>query len=239
MKSNHPYQPFLFRFLHGLTGLCLTAAMLTAVWTYSVYDGRWGKLPLPAYQVLEGIHGTFGLWTLLIFPVFVLYAFHRGQQRLVQPDAIAKLTQVGKPIWWYTLNRCINTLALLALTFALCSGKMMDETWLPNGELNHRWYYVHLISWVVMAGAIAFHLLMNAKVGGAPLLRSMLNWRFRHADSPKLWPTHVLTWWTKTRFSSKASKVKESQSVAILTFLEIVILTSLITAWVISSLKYL
>ncbi|MEO1295962.1 MAG: cytochrome b/b6 domain-containing protein [Cyanobacteria bacterium J06636_16] len=236
MKPNQLYQPFLLRLLHGLTGLFLIAAMLTAFWTYTVYDGRWGSMPLPTYPEVEGIHGTFGLWTLLIFPVFVLYAFHRGQQRLVQPDAIAKLTQIGKPIWWYTLNRCINTLALLALTFALCSGKMMDETWLPKGELEHRWYYIHLISWVVMAGAIALHLLMNAKVGGAPLLQSMLTWRFREIDSPKLWPTHVATWWSNIRLSSRT---KKSQSANILKILEAVILASLVAAWIISFLKYL
>lgn len=236
MKPNQPYQPFLLRLLHGLTGLFLIAAMLTAFWTYAVYDGRWGSIPLPTYPEVEGIHGTFGLWTLLIFPVFVLYAFRRGQQRLVQPDAIAKLTQIGKPIWWYTLNRCINTLALLALTFALFSGKMMDETWLPKGELEHRWYYIHLISWVVMAGAIALHLLMNAKVGGVPLLQSMLTWRFRQTDSPKLWPTHVATWWSNTRLSSRA---KKSQSASILKILEAAILASLVAAWIISFVKYI
>jgi hypothetical protein len=62
---------------------------------------------------------------LLIFPAFAIYAFHRGQKRLMQPDSLGKLAQVGKPIWWYTLNRVTNTLALLALTFALFSGKAM------------------------------------------------------------------------------------------------------------------
>jgi hypothetical protein len=174
ISPSRPYQPFLLRVLHGLTGLFLIAAILTAYWTYDIYDGRWGRIPLPAYQDIEGIHGTFGLWTLLVFPAFVIYAFHRGQKRLIQSDSLSKLVQVGQPIWWYTLNRLTNTLALLALTFALFSGKMMDETWLPEGELHHGWYYAHLISWVVMVGAIALHLLMNAKVGGAPLLLSML-----------------------------------------------------------------
>ena len=41
------------------------------------YDGRWGQVPLPEYKDIEGIHSTFGLYTLLIFPAFVHYAFQR------------------------------------------------------------------------------------------------------------------------------------------------------------------
>jgi hypothetical protein len=158
MKPSQPYQPFLLRVLHGLTGLFLIGAVLTAFWTYNTYDGRWGKLPLPDYREIEGIHGTFGLWTLLIFPAFVVYAFHRGQRRLVQPDSFSKLAKVGKPIWWYTLNRLTNTFTLIALTFALFSGKMMSEKWLPRGELNHAWYYAHLTAWGIVVIAIALHL---------------------------------------------------------------------------------
>ncbi|UBF25023.1 cytochrome b/b6 domain-containing protein [Kovacikia minuta CCNUW1] len=170
MKLTQPYQPLLLRILHGLTGLFLMAAILTAFWTYDTYDGRWGRIPLPPYKDIEGVHGTFGLWTLLIFPAFVIYAFHRGQKRLVQPDSFTTLTQLGTPSWWYTLNRLTNTVALLALTFALFSGKMMDETWLPKGELNHAWYYAHLIGWVIMVAAIALHLLMECKSWGSTVV---------------------------------------------------------------------
>ncbi|MBI4781100.1 MAG: cytochrome b/b6 domain-containing protein [Oscillatoriophycideae cyanobacterium NC_groundwater_1537_Pr4_S-0.65um_50_18] len=234
MKSTQPYQPLLLRILHGLTGLFLVAAILTAFWTYDTYDGRWGRVPLPSYRDIEGIHGTFGLWTLLVFPAFVIYAFHRGQRRLVQPDSFTKLTQVGKPIWWYTLNRFTNTLALLALTFALFSGKMMDETWLPKGELNHAWYYAHLIGWIMMVIAIALHLLMNAKVGGAPLLLSMLSWQFRDKDSPKLWSAHFSQWWRGLRTGRWSNWF---QSPRILAVLEMAILFSILTAWVFPLLK--
>ncbi|MEM7795808.1 MAG: cytochrome b/b6 domain-containing protein, partial [Cyanobacteria bacterium P01_C01_bin.118] len=191
MKPAQPYQPFLLRLLHGLTGLFLILAILTAFWTYNTYDGRWGTVPLPNYPEIEGIHGTFGLYTLLIFPAFVFYAFQRGQRRLAQADTLAKLThQLGQPGWWYTLSRITNTATLLALTFALFSGKMMDEKWLPQGELEHFWYYGHLVSWGVMVAAIAMHLLLNAKVGGIPFLRSMLRGKFLAQDSPKLWKNH-------------------------------------------------
>ncbi len=234
MKSTQLYQPLLLRILHGLTGLFLAAATLTAYWTYDTYDGRWGRVPLPFYRDVEGVHGTFGLWTLLIFPAFVIYAFHRGQKRLVQPDSLTKLLQVGKPIWWYTLNRFTNTFALLALTFALFSGKMMDETWLPKGELNHAWYYAHLIGWVIMVAAVALHLLMNAKVGGAPLLLSMLNWKFRDKDNPKLWSAHLSQWWFSFQ---KGFWLNWFQSPYILVVLEIAILLSIIAAWVLPLFK--
>lgn len=230
MKSSQPYQPLLLRILHGLTGLFLIAAILTAFWTYNTFDGRWGRISLPYYPEIEGVHGTFGLFTLLVFPVFAIYAFHRGQKRLIQPDSLAKLTQVGKPIWWYTLNRITNTVVILALTFALFSGKMMDETWLPNGELNHFWYYAHLIAWLIMVVCIALHLLVNAKVGGMPLLLSMLNWRFRAKDNPALWVNNITAWWSlplgeKFNWLQSASR------------LEVVVLMSIVVAWVVSLFK--
>jgi hypothetical protein len=196
ITPSQPYQPFVLRVFHGLTGLCLLGAMVTAYWTYDTYDRRWGGLSLPIFRPIEGIHGTLGLWTLMIFPAFLVYACHRGQRRLLQPDSWRKLTEVGKPIWWYTCNRLINVVALLALTFALFSGKKMGETWLPKGELDHGWYYAHLISWVVMAVVVALHVLVSARVGGLPLLLSMFSWQVRDKDSPALWPAHLAEGWS-------------------------------------------
>lgn len=181
------YQPFLLRILHAITALCGILAIFTAFWTYNTYDGRWGKVPLPDFPEIEGIHGTFGLWTLLIFPLFVIYAFQRGEKRLIQKDFLIKLTDLKQKSWWYNLHRLTNTLTLLALTFAVFSGKMMDEKWLPQGELHHRWYYAHLISWLIIVICLIFHLLMSLKIGGLPLILSMLNFRFRKNDHPQLW----------------------------------------------------
>ncbi|MEM6255036.1 MAG: cytochrome b/b6 domain-containing protein [Cyanobacteria bacterium P01_D01_bin.156] len=237
MKPKIPYQPFLLRFLHGLTGCFLLLAMASAFWTYNTYDGRWGKLPLPRFEQIEGIHGTFGLYTLLIFPALVLYAFGRGHQRLGQPKSLLQLThQVGTPKWWYTLSRCVNTVSLLALTFALFSGKMMDEKWLPQGDLEQFWYYAHLVSWLVMAVAIAMHLLMNAKVGGTPFLLSMLQWQYRPQDSPKLWKKHMAAWWSKRHPISGIDLINVA---ARRSALEILIWFSLIAAWTISIAKEL
>ncbi|MGG6293921.1 cytochrome b/b6 domain-containing protein [Leptolyngbya sp. AN02str] len=233
MKASQPYQPLLFRILHGVTGVSLILAILTAYWTYDTYDGRWGRIPLPTYREIEGIHGTFGLYTLLIFPVFVIYAFHRGQKRLVQSDSLAKLTQIGTPIWWYTLNRWMNTLALLALTLALLSGKMVDSEWLPRGELNHAWYYTHLISWVVMVVAIALHLLFNAKVGGMPLLLSVWSRQVREKDSPAHWSAHTAKWW----FAVQQGAWKTwFQPMTVPILLELFMLLTIVMAWVLSSI---
>lgn len=234
MKSSAPYQPLLLRLLHGLTGLFAIAAILTAYWTYDTYDGRWGKIPLPHFPAIEGIHGTFGLYTLLIFPLFVWYAFGRGKQHLVQPDSIAKLGKIGTPLWWLTLHRISNTFAIVALAFALYSGKMMSSEWLPRGELNHAWYYAHLVSWLVMLGSIALHLLMSAKVGGVPLLLSLLKWKWRDRDSPKLWPQQVKQWRRQMSWQSIAQWLRPTSG---LKLLEISVIASIVAAWVISAFK--
>ena len=233
-RFSQPYQPLLLRILHGLTGLFAIAATITAFWTYDTYDGRWGRIPLPKFTEIEGIHGTFGLWTLLIFPLFVVYAFHRGQRRLIQSDSFNKLTQFGHPIWWYTLHRFVNTLSILALTFAVFSGKMMDEKWLPQGELDHVWYYAHLISWLILVIAIALHLLMSIKVGGLPLILSMSNWRFRNKDSPTLWRKHFSNW--RSNFGIRMLK-QWLLSLSLLKALEIFVLITIIFAWIISLIK--
>lgn len=234
VKPAQPYQPLLLRILHGLTGICVIAAILTAFWTYDTYDARWGSLFLPKLKEIEGIHGTFGLFALLVFPLFALYAFHRGQRRLIQPDSLVALKSSNSSDRRYTLHRITNTLMLLALTFAFFSGKMMDEIWLPRGELNHAWYYAHLIAWVVLVGCLALHLLTSARVGGLPLLQSMLNWQYRSQDSPILWREHIHRWWQGFHLTI----AKEWQRLsAPLKFLEAIVLLSIAAAWIISLFK--
>lgn len=233
MKPFQPYQPLLLRLLHGFNGLFVIGAILTAFWTYNTYDGRWGRLPLPRFEEIEGIHGTFGLWALLLFPFFALYSLRRGSARLIQPNSLEKLGQLDRPIGWYTLHRLANTLALLALTFALFSGKMMSEKWLPQGELNHGWYYAHLLSWVVLVVCIALHLLMSAKVGGMPLLLSIWRWRYLPQESPTLWWQQVQTWWQNRPLNS----LLHGHPNRLLKALESLILGAIVAAWVISLIK--
>lgn len=188
MSRATPYQPLLLRLLHGINALITLLALITSYWVYDIYDGRFGHLSLPQIPDMIGIHGTFGKTLLLVvMPAFALYCFHLGSKRLIQSDSFQKLRQLDKPIGWYSLHRIVNTVMLLAVTFSLVTGSMVKEEWLPNGELNHVWYYLHLTGWVILVGCLAIHLLISAKVGGLPLWLSMVKINYRPEDSPKRW----------------------------------------------------
>ena len=188
MKSPiSPYQPVLLRLLHSAIALLVFAALITGFMVYDRYDKRFGTLNLPEISNTQGIHGTIALTFLLLLPIFALYCFHIGSRRLVQSQSLTQLKEFNKPIWWVSLQRLTNTTMLLSATFAVITGRMMKEEWLPSEELNHAWYIGHLIAWVLMILAIAMHLLMSARVGGFPLLLSIYNWKIRAEDMPKSW----------------------------------------------------
>ncbi len=197
MRRTVPYQPLLLRLFHGATALLSILAIAAAFLVYNTYDGRLIQLPLPKIPDIIGIHGTFGLLLLLVMPAFALYSFHPGQHRLIQPDSLAQITnrsQIGRPIWWYNLQRVINTVMLVAVTFSLISGRMMKEEWLPAGQLDHSWYRWHLLGWLVLVICLGLHLLLGAKVGGLTLFRSMVAWGWREEDAPTLWWPRVQQW---------------------------------------------
>jgi uncharacterized iron-regulated membrane protein len=187
MPRNQPYQPSLLRFLHAVNALLVIAALITGFWVYNTFDGRFGKLLLPRINPIIDIHGTIGLTFFLFAPLFLIYSLWLGRKKLIQKSAIANLTEVGKPIWWVTVHRLTNTTMLVAIVFAAITGKLMDETWLPQGQLEHLAYTFHLIAWATMLGCLALHLLMSAKVGGVPLLLSIIDFKVRPDDHPKLW----------------------------------------------------
>ncbi|NJN62208.1 MAG: cytochrome b/b6 domain-containing protein [Coleofasciculaceae cyanobacterium RL_1_1] len=228
-----PYQPLLLRLLHSITGIITIAAILTAYWTYDTFDRRWGYF-LPEFKDIEGIHGTFGLFTLLMLPLLLVYACHRGARRLIQPDTIAQMQHLDQPIGHYSLHRVINTLSLVTLAFAVFSGKMMDVTWLPKGELHHFWYSAHLVSWVIMIGCIAAHTLVSARIGGVPLLQSIWRWSYRPTDSPTRWGEQVQGWWRG--FST--FKLEWQRLPGGLQILEGAILVSVILAWIVPIFKH-
>lgn len=228
------YQPLLLRLVHGLTALFLILAMITAYWTYDVYDGRWGKIPLPQFQEIEGIHGTFGLWTLLIFPTLVFYAFHQGKKRLIQANTLSKLTKINQQGWSYNLHRVLNTLMIFSLTFAVFTGKMMDEKWLPNGELNHSWYFAHLWSWIIMFFCLGYHVLMSAKIGGLPFLLSMFNRSYKSQESPQHWKVNFINYIQNFKFSWVKNWWKKTFWIK---WLELIVWISLGMAWIISLIK--
>ncbi len=187
-----PYQPILLRILHGAAAVLVLAALGSGYWVYTTYDRRWGSLTLPNLEDIQGIHGTIALTFLILLPVFVLYSFHLGYRRLVQAESFEHLKQPGKPIWWISLHRLANTQMLVAAVLAVVTGRMMQEEWLPAGELNHPWYLAHLAAWLVMICSLALHLLLGAKVGGLPLLASMLKLPVRAEDQPRSWLQGVI-----------------------------------------------
>ena len=187
MSQTTPYQPVLLRLLHSVIALLVFAALITGFMVYDRFDKRFGTLNLPIVPNTQGIHGTIALTFLVLLPLFALYCFHIGSRRLVQSQSLIQLKEFNKPIWWVSLQRLTNTIMLLSATFAVITGRMMKEEWLPSKELNHVWYIGHLVSWVLMILAIAMHLLMSAKVGGFPLLISIYNWKVRSEDMPKSW----------------------------------------------------
>lgn len=193
MKSSSPYQPVLLRLLHGAIAVLVMLALITGFWVYNTYDARWGALPLPKLVEIQGIHGTIALTLLLLLPIFVFYCFHLGYRRLTQGDTIQHLQAFGKPLWWLTVQRLTNTLMLLAIAVAVVTGRMMQEVWLPTGDLNKLPYLAHLGAWVLVLVSLAIHLLLGAKVGGMPLLVSMFRWQIRDGDRPKTW-LHGIQW---------------------------------------------
>lgn len=205
MSRVHPYQPVLLRISHGVASALLVLALISGFLIYNTYDKRWGRLTLPTIGDIQGIHGTIALTFLLFLPVFALYSFHIGYRRLVEEQSFSQLKQFGKPVWWISVHRFSNTLMLLAATFAVVTGRMMKEEWLPAGEIHRQWYLAHLASWLCVFISLALHLLMGAKVGGVPLLVSMFNWKIRGEDMLLSWHQGF-----KIKHSSLVLKVLES-----------------------------
>jgi hypothetical protein len=173
-----PYQPSLLRLLHGVIALLVPLAWLTGLLVYSRYDGRWGRLPLTLAGDWIELHGTVGvlLWPLTL--LFGLYALGPGGARLRRPA---------------------NAFALGALALAVGSGKLMEEEWLRQGELQHLVYGVHLLAWVLIAVAVLCHLGGVLRLGGLPLARSMFHPAIQRGDQPGDWPIQLLRWWRRGR----------------------------------------
>ncbi|MBD2530506.1 cytochrome b/b6 domain-containing protein [Nostoc flagelliforme FACHB-838] len=229
-RSAH-YQPLLLRILHSASGILVIAAIITGFLVYNTYDRRFGKIPFPQIADIQGIHGTFALFFLLLLPAFALYSFHAGQKRLLQSDSLRQLTQVGRPIWWVSLQRLANTLMLIAAVLAVNSGRMMKEEWLPTLQLHHIWYSLHLCAWVVMVCCVAIHVLMSTKVGGAPLLLSIFSWKFRPEDSPAKWSSRFRGWLSNSA-NFGALKNNFMQNNFSLRIIEVIVLCGIFTAFI-------
>lgn len=192
-----PYQPSLLRVLHGITALLVLLSLISGYWVYNQFDGRWGKLALPWLNPIIDWHGTIALCFFIALPFLTLYSLTLGRRKLLQASTFGQLGQIGRPAWWVGLQRLTNTLLLLATILGWISGKQMDETWLPTGEINHLAYLAHLAAWVMIMLALGLHLLMNFKVGGIPLLLSIYAWETRDNDRPQHWFGQIKRFFSK------------------------------------------
>ena len=232
MTRSVPYQPLIFRILHGVTGILVIGAIISGFLVYNTFDKRFGYIPIPKINPIQDIHGTFGVFFLILLPFFAVYSFHAGKKRLLQPDSIQQLTQFGKPIWWVSLQRLVNTKMLFAAVLAVISGRMMKEEWLPTGEFDHIWYYLHLIAWLIMICFLAIHILMSAKVGGVPLLLSMLSWQLRDVDSLVNWYSRLVVWLRNFGNNIKEEWNQFTGGSLLLKIIEVMVLGGIIVAFV-------
>ena len=232
MTPSAPYQPLIFRILHGVTGILVIGAIISGFLVYNTFDKRFGYIPIPKINPIQDIHGTLGVFFLILLPFFAVYSFHAGKKRLLQPDSIQKLTQFGKPIWWVSLQRLVNTKMLFAAVLAVISGRMMKEEWLPTGEFDHIWYYVHLIAWLIMICFLAIHVLMSAKVGGVPLLLSILSWKFRAEDNPLSWYSRLCSWLSNFYDNIQEEINQFMAGSLLLKIIEVIVLAGIIAAFI-------
>jgi hypothetical protein len=232
MNRSAPYQPLIFRILHGISGILGIGAIISGFLVYNTFDKRFGYIPIPKINPIQDIHGTLAVFFLILLPFFAVYSFHAGKRRLLQPDSIQNLTQFGKPIWWISLQRLVNTKMLLAAVLAVVSGRMMKEEWLPLGELDHVWYYAHLIAWVIIIFCLAIHVLMSAKVGGAPLLLSILSWKFRPEDSSTNWYSRLCVWLGNFSHNLREEINQFMKGGLLLQIIEVIVLGGIISAFI-------
>lgn len=186
MPTASPYQPSLLRLTHALTAGLGILALITGWAVYNRYDGRVCRLPLPPIDDLIDVHGTVGLGFLIVLPLLVGYSFHLGAHRLPSHRE-ARPAQGNRPAGWRVYHAFTNLGLLGAATLAVVSGRQMQESWLPAGQLNHGWYWIHLGSWAILLALLVLHVCIGLMLGGRPLLASMLAVCVRSGDAPSAW----------------------------------------------------
>ncbi len=193
--ARQPYQTLIFRCLHASQGLLAAAGMITGYWIYNTWDQRFGQIPFPAatesiIELHEEIGGIFvGLCIL-----FIAYSLFAGRRRLVQAKSLQQLGKVGHPIWWYSLHRFVNTGLLIMGLLIIVSGDALDDDVLEQGTFADLAYTLHLSAWAGMVLLTIAHVGLSLKVGGMPLVLSIVNTRVRSSDRPTRWPARFFTW---------------------------------------------
>lgn len=194
MSRSKPYQTLIFRCLHAGQGILAILGAATGYWLFNTWDHRWGHLSfLPrtpdwGVELHENIGGLFSG----AIALFIVYSVWAGHRRLVQRNSLSQLTKVGKPAWWYTLHRLVNTGLLIVGILVVLSGDALEDDALMGGRFSGIAYSLHLIGWIGMMWLTLCHFLLSLKVGGAPLLLSVLSTKVRPKDTPTYWPHKLL-----------------------------------------------
>lgn len=198
MSRSKPYQTLIFRCLHAGQGILALLGILTGYWLFNTWDHRFGHLPLPnaTDAIIEFHEEIGGLFTGAIV-VFIAYSLWAGHRRLVQPKSLGKLTKIGKPAWWYALHQFVNTGLLITGALVVLSGEEMSEDAMIGGHFSDFAYSLHIGAWAGMTLLTIFHLLLSVKIGGMPLLLSVVSLKVRAKDWPTYWPQRLINWWHK------------------------------------------
>jgi hypothetical protein len=193
--ARQPYQTLIFRGLHASQGLLAAAGMITGYWIYNTWDQRFGHIPFPnATEAIVELHEEIGGIFVSLCPLFMGYSLFAGRRRLVQAKSLQQLGKVGHPIWWYSLHRVVNTGLLIMGLLVIVSGDALSDDVLEQGALTDLAYTLHLIAWAGMVLLTVAHGGLSLKVGGVPLVLSVVNVRVRASDRPSRWPQRFVTW---------------------------------------------
>jgi Fe2+ transport system protein B len=79
---------------------------------------------------------------------------------------------------------------------------------------------------------LAIHVLMSAKVGGVPLLLSIISWKFRTEDSPANWYTRLHDWLNNFSHHIQGEINQFMGGGLLLKIIEVIVLGGIIAAFV-------
>ena len=200
MARTKPYQTLIFRLLHAGQGILAILGMVTGYWLLNTWDPQFGGLPFPrateaAIEWHEEIGGVFSG----AIAIFIVYSLWAGRRRLIQPKSFKHLTpsgkNVGKPAWWYALHCLVNTSLLIFGSLAVISGDDLSHTTLKNGVFSDWGYALHVLSWLGLLLSTLLHIGLSLKVGGVPLVLSIVSVKIRAKDHPRQWPQRLRAGW--------------------------------------------
>lgn len=199
MARSKPYQTLIFRCLHAGQGVLAILSILTGYWLFNTWDHRFvhlSLLPKATESIIDFHSEAGGLFTGAI-TIFIVYSLWAGRRRLIQHKSLNKLTKVGKPAWWYSLHQLVNTGLLVMGALAVLSGEEMSDDALMTGNFTDLAYSLHVLSWLGMILLVVLHILLSLKIGGVPLVLSVVSLQVRAKDWPSAWPQRFRDWWKK------------------------------------------